>query len=126
VNGTPLIFPTLFTVLALIFVGCATSPTVSVPAQNTAPGISFPSTTRVLGQAAVYVSEAGKKLEVIHDTLTGSVITKLPDGRIVLLPAEIAGSEGRYRDKRMTLWEHDGGVVLWVDGKLEFSGSGSK
>lgn len=125
-NGTPLIFPTLFAVLALICAGCAAPPKVSVPEQNTAPGISLPSSTRVLGQAAVYVSEAGKKLEVIHDTLTGSAITKLPDGRIVLLPAEIAGSEGRYRDNRMTLWEHDGGAVLWVDGKLEFSGSGSK
>jgi membrane-bound inhibitor of C-type lysozyme len=82
--------------------------------------------TRVLGQASVYISATGEKLEVIHDPAADIAIVKLPDGTLVLLSAEIAGSEGRYRDSRMTVWEHDGGVLLWVTGKLVFSGRGAK
>lgn len=118
--------PALFAVLLLTCAGCATAPTGSAPVQNSAPGIALPSATRVLGQAAVYISATGERMEVVHDTLTGNAIVKLPDGGMALLPAELAGSEGRYRDSRMTVWEHDGGVQLWVDGKLVFSGRGAK
>jgi membrane-bound inhibitor of C-type lysozyme len=114
--------PVLFAVLLLACSGCATAPTGSSPAQNTAPRVSFPSSTRVLEQATVYISEAGEKLEVVHDNMTGNVIVKLPDGAMALLHAELAGSEGRYRDSRMTVWEQDGSVLFWVDGKLVFGG----
>lgn len=117
--------PVLCAVLLLICTGCATTPTGSSPAQDSVPGISLPS-VRILGQDTVYVSKAGEKLEVVHDTVTGKALVKLPDGPLVLLPPEIAGSEGRYRDSRMTVWEHDGGAALWVDGKLVFSGISEK
>ncbi len=85
-----------------------------------------PSATRVLGQASVYLSATGEKLEVVHDTAADIAVLKLPDGSLALLPAEIAGSEGRYRDGSMTLWENDGGVLLWIAGKLVFSGREAK
>lgn len=108
--------------LLLICAGCATAPNGSVPIKSSAPGVPLPSTTHVLGQATVYISAAGERLEVVHDTQAGIAIVKLPNGGTAVLPAEIAGSEGRYRDNRMTVWENDGVVLLWVDGKLVFGG----
>jgi len=113
--------PLLFAAVLLCSAGCATAPTVSTPVQQSMP---VPAETRVLGQATVYLSAAGEKLEVVHDAGTGVVIVKLPDDRLAILPAEIVGTEGRYRDDHLTLWETDGGVLLWLDGKLVFSGRG--
>ncbi len=112
----------LFLVLLPICAGCATAPNVGVPTEISAPGVSLPASTRVLGTATAYVSAAGERLEIVHDTPAGIAIVKLPDGGTAVLPAEIAGSEGRYRDSRMTVWENDGVVLLWVEGKLVFSG----
>jgi hypothetical protein len=126
VRAAPPTSPFFIAVLLLICAGCATAPTGSAAVQNTAPGISLPSATQVLGQATVYFSAAGEKLEVIHDTSAGIAIVKLPDGALTVLPAELAGSEGRYRDSRMTVWEHDGVILLWIDGKLVFSGRVAK
>jgi membrane-bound inhibitor of C-type lysozyme len=98
--------------MLLVSTGCATAPKVSLPV-----------TTRVLGAATIYHSAAGEKVEVIHDNRTGVAILKLPDGTVVVLPAEFVGSEERYKDNRMTLWEHDSGVQLWIDGKVAFSGT---
>lgn len=113
----------LFVALLLACAGCATVPDVSGPVQHSVP---VPPFTRVLGQAAVYLSEAGEKLEVVHDASAGIAIIKLPDERIEILPAEIAGSEGRYRNDHMTVWENDGSVLLWIGGKLVFSGRSAK
>lgn len=107
--------------LLLICAGCATLPPDGTPAEKRVP---VPSSTRVLGQATVYLSAAGEKLEVVHDANSGIVIVKLPDERLAILPPEIVGTEGRYRDDHLTLWETDGGVLLWLDGKLLFSGRG--
>ncbi|HXE98236.1 MAG TPA: hypothetical protein VN642_17670 [Dongiaceae bacterium] len=85
-----------------------------------------PPSTRVLGKATLYVSATGEKLEVIHDTSAGVAIVMLPDGGLTVLPAEIAGSEGRYRDNRMTVWEHDGVALLWIGGELVFNGRVAK
>lgn len=108
--------------LFLVVAGCATAPIGSMPVETSAPARQVPSSTRVLGQAALYVSAAGERLEVVHDTAAGIAIVKLPDGGMALLPEEIAGAEGRYRDSRMTVWENDGGVLLWIGGKLVFKG----
>lgn len=108
--------------LLQFFAGCVKAPAGAMPAENVVPDLRAPSSTRVLGQATLYISTTGEKLEVVHDAATDVAIIKLPDGEAVLLPAEIAGSGERFRDKHMTLWEHDGAVLLWVDGKLEFSG----
>lgn len=104
-------------VILLLFIfpvsfGCASKPTVSLS-----------TSTRVLEPAAIYLSATGEKLEVLHDHAAGVAIIKLPDGTMVVVPAEYAGSEGRYRDARMTIWEHNRGVLLWIDGKVVFSGS---
>jgi membrane-bound inhibitor of C-type lysozyme len=114
-------FPLLL-VLLLLWSGCATAPDVAVPVATPAPAVPLPAFSRVLGEATVYVSAAGERVEVVHDDRAGIAIVKLPDGGAVVLPAEIAGSEGRYRDSRMTVWENDGGLLLWVEGKLVFSG----
>jgi membrane-bound inhibitor of C-type lysozyme len=111
--------------LLLTVAGCAAAPIDRVPVENAAPALLVPPSTRVLGQAALYVSATGEKLEVVHDAVAGIVIVKQPDGGLVLLPAEISGVEGRYRDSHMTLWEKDGGVLLWIDGKLVFNGRGA-
>lgn len=118
---SPLRFPLLL-VLLLVWWGCATAPNIAVPEVTPAPGVPLPASTRVLGEATVYFSAAGERVEIVHDTPAGIAIVKLPDGGAVVLPAEIAGSEGRYRDNRMTVWENDGVLLLWVEGKLVFSG----
>lgn len=107
--------------MLLICAGCATAPAGSAPG-NSAPALALPVSTRVLGQATVYVSTAGEMLQVVRDPLAGVAIVKLPAGEVVVLPEEIAGNVGRYRDSRMTVWENDGGVMLWRDGVLVFSG----
>lgn len=111
----------MFAALLLCCAGCAAAPAVSRPIRQAVP---VPSSTRVLGQATVYLSPAGEKLEVVHDANSGIVIIKLPDEQLAILPPEIVGTEGRYRDDHLTLWETDGGVLLWLDGKLVFSGRG--
>ncbi len=108
--------------IMLICAGCATMPNGGVPVENTATGAPVPSATRFLGQATVYLSATGESLEVVHDASTGIAIVKLPDGSATVLPEEIAGFEGRYRNKHMTVWENDGFVLLWVDGKFVFRG----
>lgn len=113
--------PLLFAALLLCCAGCAAVPVVSTPVQQSVP---VPVETRVLGQATLYLSTEGEKLEVVHDANSGIVIVKLPDERLAILPPEIVGTEGRYRDDHLTLWETDGGVLLWLDGKLLFSGRG--
>ncbi|MGB9080283.1 MAG: hypothetical protein WCD00_03210 [Desulfuromonadaceae bacterium] len=118
---TLLRFP-LFLALLLLWGGCATAPNVAVPVETPAPGVPLPSSSRVLGTATVYVSAAGERVEIVHDIPAGIAIVKLPDGGTAVLPAEIAGSEGRYRDSRMTVWENGGGLLLWVGGTLVFSG----
>ena len=107
--------------LLLAVAGCATAPIDRMPADNAAPVLQV-SPSHVLGRAVLYVSATGEKLEVVHDTAAGIAIVKLPDGGMALLPEEIAGVEGRYRDSRMTVWESDGGVLLWIDGRLVFNG----
>jgi membrane-bound inhibitor of C-type lysozyme len=74
----------------------------------------------------LYVSARGETVEIVHDPSAGIAIVKLPDGGLTILPAEIAGSEGRYRDNRMTVWEHDGVALLWIDGELVFNGRVAK
>lgn len=96
----------------LISSGCATTAAVSLPAA-----------THVLGAATRYLSETGARLEIIHDSRAGVAILKLPDGTLTVVPAEFAGVEGRYKDTRMTVWEHENGVLLWIDGKVAFSGT---
>lgn len=114
-------FPLLL-VLLLLWGGCATVPDVAVPVETPAPAVPLPAFSRVLGEATVYVSAGGERVEVVHDNRAGIAIVKLPDGGTAVLPEEIAGLEGRYRDSRMTVWENDGGLLLWVEGKLVFSG----
>lgn len=114
-------FPLLL-VLLLLWGGCATAPDADLPAETPAPAVPLPAFSRVLGEATVYVSAGGERVEVVHDTPAGIAIVKLPDGGIAVLSAEMAGSEGRYRDSRMTVWENEGGVLLCVEGKLVFSG----
>lgn len=107
----------------LISGGCAVVPAVSTPVQQAMP---VPAQTRVLGQAEQYLSASGERLEVVHDGGTGVAIVKLSDEQLVILPAELAGTEGRYRDDHLTLWETDGGALLWRDGTLVFTGSAAK
>jgi hypothetical protein len=114
----------LWAVLLLLCAGCAT--TATLPVRQTAPVIQAPASTRVLGQAERYFSASGERLEVVHDGGTGVAIVKLPDEQLVILPAELAGTEGRYRDDHLTLWETDGGALLWRDGTLVFTGSAAK
>ena len=104
--------------------GCATAPAVAPAVQKAAPPVPVPAETRVLGQATVYVSATGERIEVVHDPNSDVVIVKLSEDEIAILPAEIVGTEGRYRDDHLTLWETDGGVLLWLDGKLVFTGRG--
>jgi hypothetical protein len=111
--------------LLLICAGCVMLPDGSVP-DGSAPEVPLPSTTRFLGRATAYVSAAGERLEIVHDTVAGNAVVKLPGGGIAVLPAEIAGVEGRYRDDRMTVWELDGAALLWVEGKLVFNGRATK
>lgn len=113
----------LFAALLLCSAGCAAAPVVSAPLQQSVP---VPRSTRVLGQATQYFSATGEKLEVVHDDRTGVAIVKLPDEQLAILTAEIAGTEGRYRDDRLTLWETEGSALLWLDGKLVFSGNIAK
>jgi hypothetical protein len=96
----------------IISSGCASTPTASLP-----------TSTRVLESATIYLSATGEKLEVIHDHRTGVAIIKLPDVTMAVLPAEFTGLEGHYGNERMRIWEHDSGVLLWIDGKVMFSGS---
>lgn len=118
-------FPLLL-VLLLLWGGCATAPDAAVPVETPAPAVPLPAFSRVLGEATVYVSAGGERVEVVHDDRAGIAIVKLPDGGTAVLPEEIAGLEGRYRDSRMTAWENDGGLLLWVEGKLVFSGRVAK
>lgn len=110
----------------LICTGCATAPNGSAPERGFEPTVPLPPSTRVLGRATVYISAAGERLEVAHDTKAGIAIVMLPGGGRAVLPAEIAGSEGRYRDSRMIVWEYDGTALLWIDGELVFSGRVAK
>lgn len=112
-------------VVMLLCAGCAATSNVTSPLESSAPVLPLPPATRVLGRATLYVSAAGEKLEIVHDSSAGVAILRLPDGGMAVLSAEIAGSDGRYRDSRMTLWENGGGVSLWIDGKLVFSGKGA-
>jgi hypothetical protein len=80
----------------------------------------------VLGSATVYTSARGVTVEIVHDTRAGVAIVRLPNGETVVLPEEIAGIEGRYRNNHMTVWEMDGDVVLWIDGSVAFNGSGMR
>lgn len=89
----------------------------------TTPAIALPEATRVLGAATVYRSASGERLEIIHDSRAGIAILKLPDGTLALLPAEYVGAAGRYKDERITVWERDDGVLLWIDGNITFSGT---
>lgn len=106
--------------------GCARANNVVSAAHCPVPDARFPSSTRVLGQATVYYSATGEKLEVVHDAAGGIAILKMPDGGMEVIPAEFAGLEGRYRDEHMTVWENDGVVLLWVDGILLFSGKSKR
>ena len=101
---------------------CATGQSVDIPVSISTQELKLPAATRILGQAAIYISTTGDKLEVVHDAAAAVAIVKLPDGSVAVLPEEIAGSEGRYRNNSMTVWEKDRGVLLWIDGKLTFSG----
>jgi hypothetical protein len=101
----------------LICASCATAYPGNVPVNGSAPTVTLPPSTRVLGEATV-----GERVQVVHDDSAGIAIVKLPDGGMAVLPLEIAGSEGRYRDNHMIVWEKDGGVLLWIDGKLVFNG----
>lgn len=101
----------LFIVLSFFIFGCASAPTVTLPAS-----------VHILGSAISYTSSNGDHLEVVHDGRTNVVIVKLPDGAMTILPLENPGIEGRYKNSRMTLWEHDNGIVLWTDGNVTFSG----
>lgn len=112
----------LLAALFLLCAGCATAPGGAMPVNGSAADVPLPPSTRFLGQAAIYLSAAGERLEVVHDAGAGIAIVKLPDGTMTLLPAEIVGTEGRYRDSRITVWERDGGALLWIDGELVFSG----
>jgi membrane-bound inhibitor of C-type lysozyme len=123
-RGTSLTFllRTVFLAGVMLFLaGCATAPSSAVP-EDAARDIKLPAATHMLGEAAVYVSASGKSLEVVHDSSGGVAIVKLPGGGMAALPAEIAGSEERYRNERMTLWEKDGTALLWLSGELVFSG----
>ena len=71
----------------------------------------------------MYVSISGKKFAVIHDSRTGEAIIRLFDGTIAVLPPEYVGYEGRYKNKRIDLWERDSDVLLWVDGSILYSGT---
>lgn len=101
---------------------CATGQNGDVPVSISSQELKLPAATRILGQAAIYISTTGEKLEVVHDAAAAVAIVKLPDGSVAILQEEIAGSAGRYRNNSMTVWEKDGGVLLWIDGKLAFSG----
>ena len=115
----------LLLVLLLPWGGCATAPDAAVPVETPA-AVPLPAFSRVLGEATVYLSATGERVEVVHDNRAGIAIVKLPDGGTAVLPAEIAGLEGRYRDSRMTVWENDGALLLWVEGELVFSGRMAK
>lgn len=106
----------------LACVGCATAPDATVPPENRGQSIPVPAATRFLGQATVYISAAGESVEVVRDASAGNAIVKLPDGSLILLPEEIAGIEGRYRNKQMMVWENGSFVLLWIEGKLLFRG----
>lgn len=109
--------------LFLVCAGCVKTLNGGVPLKSSAPSVKLPSSTRVLGQASAYISATGAKMEVVHDSSFSDVaIVMWPGGGIAVLPAEIAGMEGRYRDSRMTLWEKEGVGLLWIDGELVFSG----
>ena len=112
----------LLGILLVICAGCATTPDGGGPVENIVPATPVPPATRFLGQASIYLSATGESLEVIHDASAGIAIVKLPDGSAAVLPEEIAGFEGRYRNKHMTVWENGGFVLLWVDGKFVFRG----
>lgn len=101
----------LLTLMLAAFPGCAATPALPLSAA-----------TRVLGTATVYHSAAGERVEVVRDSRAGVAILKLPDGTVAVLPEEYAGSEGRFKDSRMTAWERDGALLLWIDGKVAFSG----
>lgn len=109
--------------MLLLCAGCAKTLNGGEPLKSSAASVKLPSSTRALGQATVYISAEGGRMAVVHDSSPADVaIVLLPEGGLAVLPAEIAGSEGRYRDSRMTLWEHDGAGLLWIDGELVFSG----
>lgn len=107
--------------MLLACAGCATTPVIVSP-ENRGQSIPVPAATRFLGQATIYLSDAGESMEVVRDASVGNAIVKLPDGSLILLPEEIAGIEGRYRNKRMIVWENGGFVLLWVEGQLLFRG----
>ena len=85
--------------------------------------VSLPTSTRVLESATIYLSATGERLEVIRDTRAGVAIIKLPDDTITVLPAEFTGVGGHYKNDRMSIWEHDRSVLLWIDGSVVFTGS---
>lgn len=108
--------------ILLACAGCAMTSTVVLSPVDSARIIPSSPGMRLLGQATAYVSAGGESVEVVHDVAVGSVIVKLPDGSVEIIPEEIAGVDGRYRNKRLTVWENDGTLLLWIDGKLVFSG----
>lgn len=85
--------------------------------------VTIPAPARVLGTAATYSSDTGEQVEIIHDTRAGVVIMKLPDGSISVLPEEIRGMEGRYRNDHTVVWEYENGILVWIDGTIVFRGT---
>lgn len=108
--------------LLLLVTGCTTLPQPVTGDRSATPSLVAPSTTRVLGQADVYLAADGARLEVVLDPRTDIAIVKLPDGGMAIIPAELAGSMERFRNEQMMLWLKDGSALLWRSGQLLFSG----
>jgi hypothetical protein len=93
---------------------------------NAAQATTLPPATQILGTAAVFTSDTGERLEIIPDHRAGIIIMRLPDGTTSILPLEIAGVPGRYRDDRTTVMLQDDRVVVWINGVVAFSGKEAK
>lgn len=113
---------TVVALILLLVTGCATHLQPVTGNTSTTPALAAPPATRVLGQADVYVSADGARLEVVLDPRTDIAIVKQPDGALVIIPAELAGSTERFRNEQMMLWLKDGNALLWRSGQLLFTG----
>lgn len=73
--------------------------------------------------SVVYRAADGSQLRVCFDLKREQVTVRLPDGKLVQLPAALSGSGARYSDGTRTFWEHQGAGRYFEHDALLFEGA---